>query len=90
MRLAGESIPSNLLTPGALVDKVHAAPTAEGFADVQMPGEPETRHQALRRRGGIPYSRGEVAELQKEAATAGYQNSFVVPKGHLFTGCVLP
>jgi len=25
----------------------------------------------LRRRGGIPYSRGEIAELQKEAATAG-------------------
>jgi LDH2 family malate/lactate/ureidoglycolate dehydrogenase len=55
----------------ALVDKVHAAPAAEGFADVQMPGEPETRHEALRRRGGIPYSRGEVAELQKEAATTG-------------------
>jgi LDH2 family malate/lactate/ureidoglycolate dehydrogenase len=55
----------------ALVDKVHAAPTADGFTDVQMPGEPETRHEALRRRGGIPYSRGEIAELQKEAATAG-------------------
>jgi hypothetical protein len=27
--------------------------------------------QALRRCGGIPYSRGEIAELQKEAATAG-------------------
>ena len=25
----------------------------------------------LRRRGGIPYSRGEIAELQKEAAMAG-------------------
>ena len=43
----------------------------DGFADVQMPGEPERRHEALRRRGGIPYSRGETAELQKEAATAG-------------------
>jgi hypothetical protein len=28
-------------------------------------------YAALRRRGGIPYSRGEAAELQKEAATAG-------------------
>ena len=45
----------------ALVDTVHAVPT----------GQPDRRHTALRRRGGIPYSRGEAAELQKEAATAG-------------------
>ena len=55
----------------ALVDKMHAAPTAKGFADVQMRGEPERRHEALRRCGGIPYSRGGIAELQKEAAMAG-------------------
>jgi LDH2 family malate/lactate/ureidoglycolate dehydrogenase len=55
----------------ALVDKVHAAPTAHGLTDVQMPGEPETRHEALRRRAGIPYSRGEIAKLQQEAAAAG-------------------
>jgi LDH2 family malate/lactate/ureidoglycolate dehydrogenase len=59
----------------ALVDKVHAAPTAHGLTDVQMPGEPETRHEALRRRAGIPYSRGEIAKLQQEAAAAASRRS---------------
>jgi len=28
-------------------------------------------HEALRRRGGIPYSGGEIAELRMETATVG-------------------
>jgi LDH2 family malate/lactate/ureidoglycolate dehydrogenase len=36
-----------------------------------IPGEPERRHERARRRSGIPYSAGEVAALQEEAARAG-------------------
>jgi len=50
---------------------VHAAPTAPGFEEVLMPGEPERRHEEERRRRGIPYSANEVAPLQEEAAKAG-------------------
>jgi LDH2 family malate/lactate/ureidoglycolate dehydrogenase len=38
---------------------------------VLVPGEPELRHEAERRRTGIPYSASEVATLQEEAAKAG-------------------
>src|SRR5262249_47110379 len=59
-----------------LIERVHAAPTAEGFDEVLIPGEPERRHGAERRheaerRGtGIPYSASEVAALQQEAGKA--------------------
>jgi LDH2 family malate/lactate/ureidoglycolate dehydrogenase len=54
-----------------LIDRVHAAPRAEGFDEVLVPGEPELRHEAERRRTGIPYSASEIAALQTEAAKAG-------------------
>lgn len=54
-----------------LVERVHACPPAEGFTEVLMPGEPEARQEAVRRRRGIPYSRGEIETLQAEAAKAG-------------------
>jgi len=54
-----------------LAARVRATPRAEGFAEILMPGEPETREEKVRRRHGIPYSRGEIAELQQEAAKAG-------------------
>jgi LDH2 family malate/lactate/ureidoglycolate dehydrogenase len=54
-----------------LVQRVHGCPTAEGFDEVLMPGEMEARQEALRRRTGLPFSRGEVATLQEEAARAG-------------------
>jgi len=54
-----------------LIERVHAAPTAPGFEEVLMPGEPERRHEEERRRRGIPYSANEVAPLQEEAAKAG-------------------
>ena len=53
-----------------LIDRVHAAPLAEGFTEVLVPGDPELRHEAARRRTGIPYSTGEIAALQAEAAKA--------------------
>jgi LDH2 family malate/lactate/ureidoglycolate dehydrogenase len=54
-----------------LIERVHACPTAPGFDEVLMPGEPERRHEDERRRSGIPYSANEVAALQEEAAKAG-------------------
>jgi LDH2 family malate/lactate/ureidoglycolate dehydrogenase len=54
-----------------LVQRIHSAPTAEGFAEVLMPGEIEAREEARRRRSGLPFSRSEVATLQEEAAKAG-------------------
>jgi LDH2 family malate/lactate/ureidoglycolate dehydrogenase len=54
-----------------LMQRVHDCPKAEGFSEILIPGEPETRHEALRRRQGIPYSAGEVAALQAEAERAG-------------------
>ena len=38
-----------------------------------MPGEPEDRHEAERRRAGIPYAASEVTALQDEAKRAGIQ-----------------
>ena len=38
---------------------------------VSVGSEPEAREESARRRTGIPYSAGEVAVLQSEAATAG-------------------
>jgi LDH2 family malate/lactate/ureidoglycolate dehydrogenase len=54
-----------------LIERVHASPTAEGTDEVLIPGEPERRHEQERRRTGIPYSTGEIAALQEEAAKAG-------------------
>ena len=54
-----------------LVERIHGAPRAEGFTEILMPGEPEARQEAMRRKQGIPYSGGEVATLQQEAAKAG-------------------
>jgi LDH2 family malate/lactate/ureidoglycolate dehydrogenase len=52
----------------SLMQRVRACPTADGFDEVLVPGEPERRHEAERRRHGIPYSRSEVDVLQDEAA----------------------
>ena len=56
-----------------LIERVHAAPRAEGFAEILLPGEPEDRIEAERRRTGIPYAAAEVAALQEEARRAGIQ-----------------
>ncbi len=63
-----------------LIERVHACPTAQGFDEVLMPGEPERRHEEERRRRGIPYSANEVAPLQEEAAKAGIAPLNVSPK----------
>jgi LDH2 family malate/lactate/ureidoglycolate dehydrogenase len=54
-----------------LIERVRACPTAEGVDEVLIAGEPERRYEEERRRSGIPYSAGEIAALQAEAARAG-------------------
>ena len=54
-----------------LIGRVRGSPTAEGFDEVLVAGEPERREEANRRRDGIPYDPVEVAALQAEAAKAG-------------------
>jgi LDH2 family malate/lactate/ureidoglycolate dehydrogenase len=54
-----------------LIERVRACPKAEGFDEILIPGEPEVREEAMRRKTGIPYSMSEIAPLQKEAERAG-------------------
>ncbi len=54
-----------------LIGRVHASPPAEGFTEVLMPGEPEARREAERRRTGIPYAAADLTDLAKEAQRAG-------------------
>jgi LDH2 family malate/lactate/ureidoglycolate dehydrogenase len=57
----------------SLVERVRAAPRAEGFSEILLPGEPEDRMESERRRTGIPYAAAEIAALQQEAKRAGIQ-----------------
>jgi LDH2 family malate/lactate/ureidoglycolate dehydrogenase len=56
-----------------LIERMRTVPTAEGFAEILIPGEPEDRYEAERRRSGIPYAASEVTALQDEAKNAGVQ-----------------
>jgi LDH2 family malate/lactate/ureidoglycolate dehydrogenase len=62
-----------------LIARVRDCPKAEGFDEILIPGEPETRLEAEHRRTGIPYSPNEVAALQAEAARAGVPPLAVYP-----------
>ncbi len=63
-----------------LIDRVRAAPRADGYAEVLLPGEPEDRIEEERRKRGIPYAASEVAALQDEAKQAGVQPLVVSDK----------
>jgi hypothetical protein len=54
-----------------LIERVRACPKAQGIDEILIPGEPELREEANRRKSGIPYSVSEVAPLQQEAERAG-------------------
>jgi LDH2 family malate/lactate/ureidoglycolate dehydrogenase len=56
-----------------LIERVRASPKAEDVDEVLIPGDPERRHEAERRKTGIPYSAGEVAALRDEALKAGVE-----------------
>jgi LDH2 family malate/lactate/ureidoglycolate dehydrogenase len=54
-----------------LIERVRACPKADGFDEVLIPGEPESREEEKRAKSGIPYGIGEIEALQAEAARAG-------------------
>lgn len=54
-----------------LVATVKAAPKAEGFDEILMPGEPEARHEARRLEEGIPYRIDDLATLVEIARARG-------------------
>lgn len=56
-----------------LIARLRAVPTAEGYDEILVPGEPEDRIEAERRKTGIPYAASEVAALQDEAKRAAIQ-----------------
>ncbi len=54
-----------------LVERVKACPRAEGFDEILMPGEPESRARVKRIEAGIPLTPDIVEILKLEAVTAG-------------------
>lgn len=50
---------------------IRANPTAEGFDEILLPGEPEARTEARRRAAGIPYRRADLAPLLELAQRRG-------------------
>jgi len=50
-----------------MIDRYVDSPTAEGFDEILMPGEPEEREEIRRREAGIPLDANIVGTLRKEA-----------------------
>lgn len=49
------------------VERIHQCRRADGFQEILIPGEPESRHETERRRTGIPYYLEDLAPLVAEA-----------------------
>jgi LDH2 family malate/lactate/ureidoglycolate dehydrogenase len=56
-----------------LIEGLKALPTADGFGEVMVPGEPEDRTYVERRRKGIPLPGGTVSNLRAVAAELGVE-----------------
>jgi LDH2 family malate/lactate/ureidoglycolate dehydrogenase len=54
-----------------LTERVKSTPLAEGFDEILMPGEPESRQEKRRLATGIPYRREDLEPLLSEARLAG-------------------
>ena len=54
-----------------LAKRVKAQPLAEGFEEIQIPGEPEQRTESARLKHGIPLTPDVIATLKSEADLAG-------------------
>jgi LDH2 family malate/lactate/ureidoglycolate dehydrogenase len=55
----------------AIVDGIKGLPTAEGFSEVLVPGEPEDRVQAERARSGIPLPEGTFLKMKNASERFG-------------------
>ena len=60
-----------------LTERVKAQTLAEGFEEIQIPGEPEQRTEKLRLKNGIPLTPDVIETLKSEAELAGL--SFPTP-----------
>jgi L-2-hydroxycarboxylate dehydrogenase (NAD+) len=54
-----------------LIKRVKAQPLAQGFKEIQMPGEPEHRAEMARLKNGIPLTPDVIEALKSEADLAG-------------------
>jgi ureidoglycolate dehydrogenase (NAD+) len=54
-----------------LIEGLKALPTAEGVAEVLVPGEPEDRARAERQRTGIPLPEGTLGALRQVSQRLG-------------------
>jgi LDH2 family malate/lactate/ureidoglycolate dehydrogenase len=57
----------------ATLGRVKAVPPAPGFAEVMVPGEPEARTRAARRRDGVYVEDATVAAIRKTAGELGVE-----------------
>ena len=64
-----------------LIERVRAAPRADGYAEVLLPGEPEDRIEDERRKRGIPYAASEVAALAGRSEEGRRPAAGVSPTG---------
>jgi LDH2 family malate/lactate/ureidoglycolate dehydrogenase len=55
----------------ALVERAKACPTADGFDEILVPGERESRMAAKRRQEGLPIPLDDIRMLAREAEMAG-------------------
>jgi LDH2 family malate/lactate/ureidoglycolate dehydrogenase len=56
-----------------LVRKIHSTPLSEGFNEILLPGEIESRCEVERSQTGIPYNQAEIAPLHAEGAAIGLE-----------------
>lgn len=54
-----------------LIERARSCPTADGFEEILIPGEPEQRQREERLRTGIPISASILEDLKREAETLG-------------------
>jgi LDH2 family malate/lactate/ureidoglycolate dehydrogenase len=65
------SLPDFKARMDTMIERLKASEPAEGFDEVLMPGEPEVRREAERRRTGIPLTAEVLASLESESAETG-------------------
>ena len=64
-----------------LVGMIKATPTASGYSEVLVAGEPEWRTEADRRAHGIPVEEGNWKELCETAAALGVARPAGIAEG---------